>query len=78
VKSAGGFETTGARRQDSASRAPGPWGTSYRTERLYGYPPPRRDPVRDLEARVAELERRIASLEAVLSKDDPRTETWAS
>lgn len=45
-------------------RRRGPWGTTRRDERLYGYPPPRNDRYADLEERVELLERMIGWTDA--------------
>lgn len=58
---AGDFERSGGRRQDSSLRARGPWGTTRLDERRWGYPPPRRDRIAELEERVEWLERALAS-----------------
>lgn len=46
----------------------GPWGTTRAEERRYGYPPPRRLGSRE---RIAELERRVQLLEALLLEATP-------
>ena len=38
----------------------GPWGTSRKSERRFGYPSPRRDRIADLEARVEAVEAAMA------------------
>lgn len=40
-------------------RERGPWGTTYSEEKRFGYPPPRRDRVRELEDRLEQLEREL-------------------
>jgi hypothetical protein len=46
----------------------GPWGTTRAEERRYGYPPPRRLGSRE---RIAQLERRVQLLEALLLEATP-------
>ncbi len=51
------------------TRRPGPWGTDRRAERLYGYPPPRRDPFADLQERVNELELQVDALQGEVDRN---------
>jgi hypothetical protein len=47
----------------------GSWGTSRQSERLFGYPAPRRGPTDDLERRIEALE---DAMEALWRREDGR------
>lgn len=65
----------GAADNRSRPRRPGPWGTDRAAERAYGYPPPRRDTIAELEARMEALEERIEEVFWHLSSAIEASET---